>query len=169
MWVCATFLPLHDRRGWAAFPQWAKTVSLPTRQRRARAAAETSTVGRFFVDPHGRPRRDAPTMTASAHVHIRWATRNVVTFNARHQAHCRVSGARWGRTGERPNLQPAMFAPARRRASGSSRLSHSAMKLASIMFSEQPTVLQRSSPRADSISTRGLAAVPRCSSTMRTL
>ena len=52
---------------------------------------------------------------------------------------------------------------------GSSRLSHSACQLASMMFSEQPTVLQRSSPRADSISTRGLAAVPRCSSTMRTL
>ena len=51
----------------------------------------------------------------------------------------------------------------------SSSASQSASQLASMMFSEQPTVLHRSAPRADSMITRGRAAVPRCSSTMRTL
>ena len=45
-----------------------------------------------------------------------------------------------------------------RRSSASSRPSHSASQLASMMFSEQPTVLHRSAPRADSIITRGRAA-----------
>lgn len=55
------------------------------------------------------------------------------------------------------------------RSSASSSASHSASQLASMMFSEHPTVLHRSAARADSMMTLGFAAVPRCSSTIRTL
>src|ERR1051326_4659594 len=84
---------------------------------------------------------------------------------------------------EAGGAHPDISAPARRggkaryarpvateeRTNGSSSPSRSACQLASMMFSEHPMVLHRSAPRADSRSTRGLAAVPRCSSTMRTL
>src|SRR5204863_10166066 len=79
----------------------------------------------------------------------------------------RRSPGRW--RGTQVCLRNACATHLRRRSSGSSRLSRSDCQLASMMFSEQPMVLQRSAPLADSTTTRGLAAVPRCSSTMRTL
>ena len=50
-----------------------------------------------------------------------------------------------------------------------SRLSTSARKLASMMFSSTPMVVQLDTPSLDSMSTRMRAAVPAPESTMRTL
>ena len=71
----------------------------------------------------------------------------------------------------RPFAAPATRRDPRQRArtSGNSSASASAVALASMMLADTPIVLQRSSPRAASSSTRVLAPVAASGSRMRTL